>query len=159
MAPNYIHLPLHLGISRVPQSIHPNAHGSFARNIGGQWPQPQRPHKELSSYHDSLTLEPHVDAARAMMTLRGDSDDHQQQHSHISTPLRIRNPERDKRTSEWVEKQGPEMFEPETSEEVESEKNGSEKDESKNLEGLKWRFQGSEKSTAVLQATTQQYAF
>ncbi|KAG6140257.1 hypothetical protein E4U12_006609, partial [Claviceps purpurea] len=83
-------------------------------------PQPQRPHKELSSYHDSLTLGPHVDAARAMMTLRGDSDDHQQQHSHITMPPRIRNPERDKRTSEWVEKQGPEMFEPETSEEVES---------------------------------------
>ncbi|KAG6164242.1 hypothetical protein E4U11_001379 [Claviceps purpurea] len=53
-----------------------------------------------------------------MMTLRGDSDGHQQQHSHITTPPR--NPKRDKRTSEWVEKQGPEMFEPETSEEVES---------------------------------------
>ncbi|KAG6223380.1 hypothetical protein E4U26_004570 [Claviceps purpurea] len=93
------------------------------------------------------------------MTLRGDSDDHQQQHSHITTPPQIRNPKRDKRTSEWVEKQGPEMFEPETSEEVESGKSESEKDESKNLEGLKWKFQGSEKSTAVLQATTQQYAF
>ncbi|KAG6297591.1 hypothetical protein E4U46_005733 [Claviceps purpurea] len=81
------------------------------------------------------------------MTLRGDSDDHQQQHSHITTPPR--NPKRDKRTSELAEKQGPEMFEPET----------SEKDESKNLEGLKWKFQGSEKSTAVLQATTQHYAF
>ncbi|KAG6240960.1 hypothetical protein E4U25_007154 [Claviceps purpurea] len=81
------------------------------------------------------------------------------QHSHITTPPQIRNPERDKRTSEWVEKQGPEMFEPETSEEVESGKNGSEKDESKILEGLKWKFQGSEKSTAVLQATTQHYAF
>ncbi|KAG6282888.1 hypothetical protein E4U48_002773 [Claviceps purpurea] len=140
MAPNYIHLPLHLGISRE-----------------NRWPQPQRPHKELSSYHDSLTLGPHVDAARAMMTLRGDSDGHQQQHSHITTPPR--NPKRDERTSELVEKQGPEMFEPETSEEVESGKNGSEKDESKNLEGLKWKFQGSEKSTAVLQTTTQHYAF
>ncbi|KAG6172636.1 hypothetical protein E4U51_007103 [Claviceps purpurea] len=157
MAPNYIHLPLHLGISRVPQFIRPNAHGSFARKIGGH-NHNAPPHKELSSYHDSLTLGPHVDAARAMMTLRGDSDDHQQQHSHISTPLRIRNPERDKRTSEWVEKQGREMFEPETFEEVESGKNGSEKDESKNLEGLKWKFQGSEKR-AVLQATTQNHAF
>ncbi|KAG6175882.1 hypothetical protein E4U27_005715 [Claviceps purpurea] len=91
------------------------------------------------------------------MTLRGDSDGHQQQHSHITTPPR--NPKRDERTSELVEKQGPEMFEPETSEEVESGKNGSEKDESKNLEGLKWKFQGSEKSTAVLQTTTQHYAF
>ncbi|KAG6128424.1 hypothetical protein E4U38_005701 [Claviceps purpurea] len=121
MAPNYIHLPLHLGISRVPQSIHPNAHGSFARKIGGHNHNAPIKSLDLIMIHfgsSGLTWTP--PGHWAMMTLRGDSDDHQQQHSHITTPPR--NPKRDKRTSELAEKQGPEMFEPETSEEVESRK-------------------------------------
>ncbi|KAG5938801.1 hypothetical protein E4U60_001180 [Claviceps pazoutovae] len=68
-----------------------------------------------------------VDAAMAIMTLRRDSDDHPQQHSHITTPPQ--SPERAKRTSDWVEEHSlpelvPGMYEPGTFEEVESEKDG-----------------------------------
>ncbi|KAG5917655.1 hypothetical protein E4U61_002542 [Claviceps capensis] len=42
-----------------------------------------------------------VDATMAILTLRRDSDDHPQQHSHITTPPQ--SPERAKRTSDWVE--------------------------------------------------------
>ncbi|KAG5943805.1 hypothetical protein E4U60_006425 [Claviceps pazoutovae] len=75
-----------------------------------------------------------VDAAMAIMTLRRDSDDRPQQHSHVTTPPQ--STERAKRTSDWVEEHSlPELvrgvYEPGTSEEVESEKNGSGKDGSK----------------------------
>ncbi|KAG6057373.1 hypothetical protein E4U32_005229 [Claviceps aff. humidiphila group G2b] len=43
-----------------------------------------------------------MDAAMAINTLRRDSDDHPQQHSHITTPPQ--SPEPAKRTSDWVEK-------------------------------------------------------
>ncbi|KAG5964617.1 hypothetical protein E4U57_005050 [Claviceps arundinis] len=98
MAPNYYHLPLPL-----TQPVHPKFAPSDLNPQG-------------------------VDAAMAIITLRRDSDDHPQQHSHITTPPQ--SPERAKRTSDWVEKHSiPEL--PGTSEEVESGKNESEKNGSK----------------------------
>ncbi|KAG5915679.1 hypothetical protein E4U61_004394 [Claviceps capensis] len=169
MTPNYIHLPepspspgspnpfiqslpsqeSAFGSSGPPTTAAPpllpsplafSAHGSFARNIGG--------HNHNAPIKSLVLVIIHYGssrghAARAIMTLRGDFDDHQQQHSHINDHNVAHRPEIRSSSSgllngsrSRIRRWDPGFQTPETSEEVESGKNGSEKDESKNLEGV-----------------------
>ncbi|KAG5940955.1 hypothetical protein E4U60_000252 [Claviceps pazoutovae] len=64
----------------------------------------------------------------AMKTLRRGSGGHSQQQSHITKPPRNLEAERVKRTSEWVEQQSRQVWNPEMSESGTSEKVESETD-------------------------------
>ncbi|KAG6106729.1 hypothetical protein E4U13_007320, partial [Claviceps humidiphila] len=69
----------------------------------GRGPCHEHPNNDIAAKKARIIEDPQgVDAAMAIITLRRDSDDHPQQHSHITTPPQ--SPERAKQTSDWVEK-------------------------------------------------------